>query len=284
MHEEQDIRKYGGLKKYMPYTSKTFLIAAIAIAGIPPFAGFFSKDEILWKAFSVGGAGYWIVGVITALFTAFYMFRLYFLTFEGKSRFDEHHVHPHESAPVMTIPLVILAFLSIFGGFLGMPAVFVGEGGNVFAKWLEPVFKQANNKFFISTEHSHFTEILLMAISVAGAALAIYFARYIYLHKQGIADRASVKLKGLYSLLLHKYYVDEAYDTAIVSPIFNLSDKFLWKVTDVKLIDGLLNKSAKLVEVISNSVKKMQTGITQFYAVIMMTGILLVLLWIIKNL
>jgi NADH-quinone oxidoreductase subunit L len=284
MHDEQDIRKYGGLKKYMPRTAKTFLIAAIAISGIPPFAGFFSKDEILWKAFSVGGTGFWIVGAITALFTAFYMFRLYFLTFEGKPRFDEHHVHPHESPALMTIPLAVLAFLSVFGGFLGMPAVFVGESGNVFASWLEPVFKAANGKLFTGVEHSHFTEILLMAVSVAGAALAIYFARYIYLNRQDIAEKAAQKYKGLYTLLLNKYYVDEVYDAAVITPIYKTSDGFLWKIADVKLIDGLLNKSAALVEMVSNAIKKLQTGITQFYAVIMMTGILLVLLWIIKSL
>ncbi len=284
MHDEQDIRKYGGLKKHMPKTAMTFLIAAIAISGIPPFAGFFSKDEILWKAYANGGIGFWIIGVITALFTAFYMFRLYFLTFEGKPRYDEHHVHPHESPSLMTIPLMVLAFLSVVGGFLGMPAIFAGEHGNFFESWLEPVFKQANNKLFASAEHSHFTEVLLMVISVAGAVVAIYFARYVYLKRNDIAEKTAAKFKAVYDVLLNKYYVDEAYDAAIVTPIYKVSEGFLWKITDVKLIDGLLNKSASLVEVVSGYIRKMQTGITQFYAVVMMTGILLAIFWIIKSL
>ncbi len=284
MHDEQDIRKYGNLKKYMPKTAKTFLIAAIAISGIPPFAGFFSKDEILWEAFSVGGFGFWIFGVITALFTAFYMFRLYFLTFEGKERFDSHHVHPHESPAVMTIPLMILAFLSIVGGFLGMPAIFVGEEGNLFGRWLAPIFKSAETKIFTGAEHSHLMEILLMAISVAGAALAIYFAKFVYLHKPEIAEKVSAKLKPIYTTLLNKYYVDEIYDAVVVNPIRLVSESFLWKITDVKLIDGLLNKSAALVDYLSGYIRKIQTGAVQFYAIIMMTGILAALFWIIKSL
>ena len=282
MHEEQNIQKYGGLKKYMPATQKTFLIGAIAISGIPPFAGFFSKDEILWNAYAHGGIIFWLIGIITALFTAFYMFRLYILTFEGTSRFDAHHVHPHESPKVMTIPLMILAGLSAVGGFIGMPKVFVGEHGNVFENWLEPIFKFANTRLANYGDHSAFEEILLMTLSVIGASLAIYLAIRMYLKKSKLADTISGKYHGLYTLLLNKYYIDEIYDAAIVQPIYKISDRFLWKFTDIKIIDGLVNGVASVTEKSSAIIRKLQNGVAQLYAVIMVAGIALALLWLIK--
>jgi len=284
MHDEQNIKKYGGLKKYMPRTYVTFLIAAIAISGIPPLAGFFSKDEILWKAFSNGGFIYWFVGAVTALLTAFYMFRLVTLTFEGKPRFNEHEVHPHESPKVMTIPLMILAFLSIVGGFVGIPAVFGGEHGNLFESWLEPVFAPAQTKLMAMGTHSAFLEILLMVISVAGAAVAIYFARYVYLKRLSLAEGTKQSLKPLYTVLLNKYYVDEIYDAVFVNPIKKFSESFLWKINDNKIIDGLVNGVARLVEIISNNIRKIQTGVAQFYALVMVVGIVAALFWLIISL
>ncbi|MFZ1518164.1 MAG: NADH-quinone oxidoreductase subunit L [Ignavibacteriaceae bacterium] len=137
MHHEQDIQKYGGLKKYMPRTYLTFLIAALAISGIPPLSGFFSKDEILWQAYANGGLFFWILGAGTAMMTAFYMFRLYLLTFEGTPRFG-HDKHPHESPAVMTLPLIVLAVLAVIGGFVGIPEIFSGEHGNQFHNFLAP--------------------------------------------------------------------------------------------------------------------------------------------------
>lgn len=282
MHEEQNIQKYGGLKKYMPNTRITFLVGAIAISGIPPLAGFFSKDEILWNAYSHGGFIFWLIGIITALFTAFYMFRLYILTFEGKSRFDEHHVHPHESPKIMTIPLLVLAFLSIVGGFVGLPKVFVGEHGNAFENWLEPVFKQAHFQLMSYGDHSGFTEVLLMVISVVGASAAILLAYYMYIKKTNLPDKVSTKFHGLHKILFNKYYIDEIYNAAIVQPIYNVSEKFLWKFNDVKIIDGLINGTASLVERVSTGIKKMQTGFTQFYAMIMVAGIAIALLWLMR--
>ncbi|MFN3695013.1 MAG: NADH-quinone oxidoreductase subunit L, partial [Ignavibacterium sp.] len=222
MHEEQDIQRYGGLKKYMPQTAITFLIAALAISGIPPLSGFFSKDEILWYSFANGSFILWLVGVITAMMTAFYMFRLYFLTFEGKERFG-HDKHPHESPKVMTIPLIILAVLSVIGGFVGIPEVFSGEHGNQFHNWLAPIFKDADRKLMHFGLHSHFEEILFMVISVIAAASSILFARYIYLRKPEIASRTASRFKGLYNLLWNKYYVDEIYDAVIVNPTVTIS-------------------------------------------------------------
>ena len=165
MHEEQDIQKMGGLKKYLPITFITFLIGTIAISGIPPFAGFFSKDEILWKAYSQGNIVLWLLGAIGAALTAFYMFRLVSLTFENKSRFDSHHTHPHEAPKTMTIPLIILAVLSIVGGFVGIPESL--GGGNAIEKFLEPIFEKAEFRLPLHHEGSHTMEYILMIVSVA---------------------------------------------------------------------------------------------------------------------
>jgi NADH-quinone oxidoreductase subunit L len=283
MHEVQDIRKYGGLKKYMPITYATFLVAATAISGIPPLSGFFSKDEILWYSYANIGIVFWIIGLITAMFTAFYMFRLYFMTFEGNEKFDHHKQHPHESPQLMAVPLIILAVLSIIGGFIGIPEIFSGEHGNLFHSWLAPVFKSAEFKLMNVGTHTHFEEILLMIISVAVAASAIYLARHIYLKKPSIAEKISSKFKGAYNLLLGKYFVDEVYEASVVNPIVKGSENILWKIADNKLIDGLINTIAKLVGIISDNIKKIQTGVAQSYALVMVFGILIALFWIIMS-
>lgn len=283
MHEQQDIRNYGGLRKYMPLTYGTFLVAAIAISGIPPLSGFFSKDEILWYSFTNLGFVFWLIGLLTALMTAFYMFRLYFMTFEGKEKFDHHKAHPHESPKVMTVPLIVLAVLSAIGGFIGIPEIFSGEHGNLFHNWLAPVFKTAELKILHYGSHSHFEELLLMIVSVVAAAGAIFYARYVYLKKPEIAEKTSSKFKGIYNILLNKYFLDEVYDAAIVNPIVKGSENILWKIADNKIIDGLINGLAKLVDKISGLIKKMQTGIAQSYALVMVLGILIALFWIILS-
>jgi NADH-quinone oxidoreductase subunit L len=283
MHNDQNIQNFGGLKKYMPQTYFTFLIAALAISGIPPLSGFFSKDEILANAFAGGHYILWFIGTATALLTAFYMFRLYYLTFEGKVRFDQNK-HPHESPKLMTVPLILLAVFSAVGGFIGIPVFFSGDNGNLFEGWLKPVFKSANTRMMTYGIHSNLEEIALMSITVLGAALAIYFARYVYLKNPRIALNTSAKFKGLYNLLLNKYFVDEFYDAAVVNPIERVSDRFLWRFTDVAVIDGIVNGTASLIYFISGKIRKIQTGITQFYAVIMMLGIVIALFWIIMSL
>ena len=283
MHQEQDIQHYGGLKKYMPKTAVTFLIAALAISGIPPLAGFFSKDEILWYSFANGGFIFWLIGALTALITAFYMFRLYFLTFRGKERFGQDK-HPHESPGVMVVPLIILAALSAIGGFAGVPEIFSGEHGNLIHSWLSPIFRNAEKKLIVYGSHTHFEEILLMALSVAAAAISIFIAGYVYLKKPSIAVNTSKKFKSIYNLLWNKYFVDEIYDAAVVNPIVKTSDSFLWKITDNKIIDGLINGTASFVNTLSGKIRKMQTGVAQFYAVIMVAGIAAALFWIILSL
>ncbi|TAK58872.1 MAG: NADH-quinone oxidoreductase subunit L, partial [Bacteroidetes bacterium] len=216
MHEEQDIQNMGGLKSKMPTTYKTFFVAAMAIAGIPPLSGFFSKDEILWKAFSNGATLYWLLGWLGAGLTAFYMFRLVSLTFEGEPRWG-HDKHPHESPSLMTVPLIVLAVLSVLGGFVGIPAAL--GGGNSIEHFLEPIFERANAKLSVAHHGEEAVEYLLMALSVGIALGGIFFARYVYLKKATIAENLAAKLKPLYSLLWNKYYIDEAYDFLVVKPI-----------------------------------------------------------------
>jgi NADH-quinone oxidoreductase subunit L len=283
MHEHQDIQGFGGLKKYMPRTAMTFLIASLAISGVPPLSGFFSKDEILWMSFANGSLILWLIGAITALMTAFYMFRLYFLTFEGRERFG-HNLHPHESPSVMTIPLMILAFLAAIGGFIGIPALFSGEAGNKFEGWLAPIFENAERKLAVYGTHSAGSEIALMLISVVLAVSGIWIAWNIYLKKPSIAESIASRFKGLYNLLWNKYFVDEAYDAAVVNPIVKGSENVLWKFTDNKIIDGLVNGTAAIIGFISSRIRKIQTGVAQIYAIVMMLGIVIALFWIILSL
>jgi NADH-quinone oxidoreductase subunit L len=211
------------------------------------------------------------------------MFRLYFLTFEGNERFD-HNKHPHESPKLMTIPLLILALLSAIGGFIGIPVIFSGANGNLFEKWLEPVFNNANSRLMIYGSHSNLEEIALMSVTVIGVVFAIYFARYIYLKNPKIAFNISRKFKRFNNLLVNKYFVDEFYDAAVVNPIEKMSDRFLWRFTDITVIDGMVNGTASIINYISGKIRKIQTGVTQFYAVIMMLGIVIALFWIIMSL
>ncbi|MHB9012268.1 MAG: NADH-quinone oxidoreductase subunit L [Ignavibacteriaceae bacterium] len=283
MHDEQNIQNYGGLKKYMPKTYVTFLIASLAIAGIPPLSGFFSKDEILWSSYADGNIIYWLIGVVTALLTAFYMFRLVSLTFDGKERFG-HDKHPHESPAVMTIPLIILAVLAAVGGFIGIPEIFSGEHGNQFDNWLEPIFQPAQAKIAMFGVHSSLEEIVLMVVTLVGVIGSIYAARYIYIKNIKPAEKLSKRFNGVYNLLLNKYYVDEIYDASVVTPIVKGSEIVLWKFADIKIIDGLINGVANLIEKISGSIRKIQTGVAQFYALIMLLGIVAALFWIILSL
>jgi NADH-quinone oxidoreductase subunit L len=283
MHEDQIIEHYGNLRKYMPRTYITFLIAALAISGFPGFSGFFSKDEILWNAYANGNITFWLIGVLTAMMTAFYMFRLVSLTFLGNERFGQEK-HPHESPAVMTIPLMILAVLSVIGGYIGIPELFSGMKGNKFEEFLKPVYENAEKKLSSFSSHTHFEEILLMAVSAALALSAIYFAYVVYTRKREIAEKTAAKFRGVYTLLFNKYYVDEIYEAVVVKPIQMISEKFLWKINDNKIIDGIVNGSGTVIEKSSSIIRKLQTGLTQFYAVVMVTGIIIVLTWIILSL
>jgi NADH-quinone oxidoreductase subunit L len=279
MHEEQDMQKMGGLRKYMPTTYKTYVIGSLAIAGIFPFSGFFSKDEILYHAFVDGNAILWAFGALAAFCTAFYMFRSVYLTFHGEERFDHHHVHPHESPATMTIPLWILAVLSTLGGFLGLPGL-VGEHANVLHNWLEPVFEPAYRNF---TQHeaSHATEGILMAVSLGIAIAGIFLARYFYTQRPGLADRMAGSMKGIYKLLWNKWYVDDIYEWIIVIPLQKVSQAFLLRVVDKGMIDGAINGSGRLTAAFGGMLRKLQNGLTQSYAMVFVIGIMVIIGWLV---
>lgn len=285
MHEEQNIKKMGGLKKYMPKTYMTFLIATFAISGIPFFSGFFSKDEILWYVYSNSGILPWAILALSALFTAFYMFRLLYLVFYGEERFDHHHVHPHESPATMTTPLIVLAVLSALGGFLGVPEVlgsWFSEHPNLLHSWLAPVFEGAErvltSKAAHSAHHSALLEILLMAVSVGLAVFGILKAKKYYSDPNWtVPRRLSRNHKGIYRLLLNKYKLDEFYFAGIVDVILKASRDFLWKTFDVKGIDGIVNGSANATMSIADAARKLQSGIIQNYALLMTAGIIAIL-------
>jgi len=278
MHDEQDIQKMGGLKKYLPTTYWTFLVAALAISGIPPLSGFFSKDEILTKALFNGSTLLWLVGFLTAGLTAFYIFRLFCLIFEGKPRYSAE-IHPHEAPPAMRIPLIILAFLSIGGGWVGIPAAL--GGGNWFGRWLEPVFQPAASVSLLVPDESRVIEHLLMGLTFLLAVGAIFGAYVLYIKREELVKSLRHRFAGPYKVLLNKYYVDEAYDAAVVTPIVKGSQKLLWKWFDVGIVDGAVNGVARLFWLFSNVARRVQTGVAQSYAVVFMLGILFAIWWLV---
>jgi NADH-quinone oxidoreductase subunit L len=275
MHDEQDIRKMGGLKSSMPKTYWSFLCGALAISGIPLFSGFFSKDEILWRAFSHESYLLWGIGLIGALLTAFYMFRLFTLTFSGEKRWEQGQ-HPHEAPATMTTPLLVLALLSAIGGFVGIPSAL---GTNALEQFLEPVFGRANFRLALYPDGAHLIEIALMIVSAGVAVLGVAGARIVYLRRQYIAENASNQFHVLANLLRRKYYVDEIYDAAVVTPIVRGSEKILWTGFDIGIIDGIVNGAARAMQAVSSAGRRIQTGVTQFYAVVFVIGVLAIMGW-----
>jgi NADH-quinone oxidoreductase subunit L len=261
----------GGLRKYLPRTFPTFLIGAIAISGVPFLSGFFSKDGILTSAFASGNYLVWALGIATAVLTAFYMFRLIFLTFYGKERLaPEVKAHLHESPPVMTIPLQILAFFSIVAGYVGLPLVF-GKNLNFFGHFLEPVI-EAHHETHLSLS----TEWILILISVAVAFLGIYLAYIFYIKKPQTPHNLVAKFPWLYKLLYNKYYVDEIYDAAIVKPLVRGSE-IVYDNFDLKVIDGAVNGSAKTTGLVGKILSYFQSGLIKDYALIFLFGVILLL-------
>jgi NADH-quinone oxidoreductase subunit L len=268
MGGEQDMRNMGGLKKYMNVTHLTFLLGCLAIAGMPPFSGFFSKDEILAAAYT-NNPVLWGIGVVTAMMTAFYMFRLYAMTFTGKFRGtheQEHHLH--ESPVAITIPLIILAILAVVGGWVGIPEVFM-HGGHRLEAFLEPVFAQSN-AITIKHELSHSTEYMLMGVSVVAALLALIFAW----NKFSKYEKTETSATGFAKLLENKWYVDELYNAMIVQPLRSLS-AFFNNVVEKKGIDGVVNGTGKLVNYGSRQLRWLQSGQVGAYVLLMVLGILI---------
>jgi NADH-quinone oxidoreductase subunit L len=302
MSGEQDIRKMGGLWEKIPITARTFGVATLAIAGIFPFAGFFSKDEILGQAFDRFFL-LWIIGFITAGMTAFYMFRLFFLTFIGYCRADEHVAkHIHESPRPMVLPLMILAGFSVIGGWIGWPEVFGGE--NRFERFLDPVLigVMPETGTVKIAQHAYAKEILLMVASLAIVGLGFWLAYEFYCTKRVAPELLASRRPALYRLLLHKYYVDEIYDAAVVERTKDLGTllgrfdanvidgvgvdgagwlaRFTSTVSmwwDKWIIDGLLNFSAVMMQLLSRLVRWFQTGLFSSYAMLILLGLVVLL-------
>jgi len=280
LHEEQDIRKMGGLRRKLPLTFATFLVATLAITGFPGLSGFFSKDEILAAAFGQN-KGLWAIGVVTAGLTSFYMFRLLFLTFFGKSRVEpEKEDKIHESPAVMTVPLVILAVLSVAGGWLGLPPVLGkhllgGPGGG----FLGPVFEGLHHiEGFGHAHHmSHAMEWTLMGVSTVVALVGFGVAWFKYIGTDDLRAITASRRGFVGQLLADKYRVDELYDAVIVRPI-GACARFLWRWIDELLIDGLVNFSGLAVRVGGEILRLFQTGHVQTYAFFMVLGVIALLI------
>jgi NADH-quinone oxidoreductase subunit L len=239
MHHEQDMTRMGGLKRHLPWTYTTMLVGTLAIAGVPGLAGFFSKDEILWKAWSNGHPVVWTLLWLGAGMTAFYMFRLLFLTFWGEERMDEHTKHHIRESPKNVVyPLAALAVLSVVGGYIGLPA-WTGVT-NRFEHFLEPVLRvpEAHQP----AGHSSSEELLLTGLSVGIALLGIFLAYRFYVAKPGTADRVTARIRELYTLVHRKYYVDELYDALFVNRTKDLANGFFF--IDSKFVDGAVNGTA----------------------------------------
>ncbi|MEK7365091.1 MAG: NADH-quinone oxidoreductase subunit L [Candidatus Deferrimicrobiota bacterium] len=274
---EQDMQKMGGLRKYVPVTFATMFVATLAIAGIPGLSGFFSKDEILWQAFSssLGSPVLWGLAALAAGITAFYMFRLVFLTFFGESRMDpEVEKHAHESPWTMTVPLTILAVLSVAGGWIGIPAVL--GGSNLFEHWLAPVFHPvaAAGAAEGAVHHPAALEMWLMALSVAIALCGIGLAYFLYRVRTGKPAEIAKQWPTLYDVVYHKYYIDEFYDWAVIRRIVTFSNG-LWEMFDALFIDGIVNGAADLVRAAGDRVRRLQGGVVGGYAFSLLAGAVL---------
>ena len=304
LHGEQDVRNMGGLKRYLPITYWTFLIGALAIAGVPFLSGFFSKDEILFETFAAGHWIFWTMGVVTSLLTATYMFRLVFLTFHGERRHDVppvlHHddashrpdsashrhdsgSHLHDAPPAMALALIVLALGSVLAGYIGVPHVLGGE--NRLAAWLEPSFHApqatAVEVFEAESEAGEEgeagLELTLMAVSSAIALIGIGLAAFIWLKRRDVAASMARTYAGLHRLLLNKYYVDEVYDATVVQPIRIASQEGLWRGFDVQVVDGAVNGTGALVAAGSTVLRRLQTGSVRAYAGSMFVGVVVIL-------
>jgi NADH-quinone oxidoreductase subunit L len=300
LHGEQDIRNMGGLKKDLPVTYWTFLIGAIAIAGVFPLSGFFSKDEILFETFVEGHRLLWTIGALTALLTATYMFRLVFLTFHGERRHDapvaadahghghgHDQGHLHDAPPAMAFALIVLAIGSVAAGWIGIPHAIGGH--NELGAWLEPSFSaprvageaavsEAAAEAAAAAEAEHAAlELTLMGVSLTIAVSGIAFAYFVWIKRRRIADNMVREFPGLHRLLLNKYYVDELYDATIVQPIKAASTEGLWRWFDVRVIDGAVNGTASIVDGSAGVLRRLQSGSVRAYAGSLFVGVVVIL-------
>ena len=302
LHGEQDIRNMGGLRTSLPITFYTFVIASLAIAGVPGLAGFFSKDEILFETVAEGHTVLWVIGALTSLLTATYMFRLVYLTFFGErashplhrpasdsshrpATADSHghgaSSHLHDAPPAMALALILLAIGSVAAGYIGVPHALGGH--NVLHTWLEPAFglhdvaaEGAAVAEGAAAEHESL-ELTLMGVSSLIALAGIGIATFIWWRRRELADAMARTFAPLHTLLLNKYYVDELYDATIVQPIKVVSQQGLWRGFDVGIIDGAVNGTGALVSGGSAVLRRLQTGSVRTYAGSLFVGVVLVL-------
>jgi NADH-quinone oxidoreductase subunit L len=278
---EQDIRKMGGLRSKLPVSYWSFMIAALAIAGVFPFAGFFSKDEILWETLLTRGPLVWSLGALGALMTAFYMFRLLFLVFHGRARHDDHVHAPSFS---IRVPLVCLAALSAIGGLVGAPLLF---GRHFVKEFLSPVFHTGTGHAPAEAHaagggHLAISELSMAFVSVSIALLGIVLAYRFYVISPEVPERLRERFKRIYSLLSNKYYVDEAYDALFVRPLISFATA-LWRRFDALIIDGGVNGAATVVEASSRVLRRLQTGGLHNYALSIVVGAVAVLaFWLLR--
>ncbi len=277
MHHEQDVKYMGGLKKYMPITYWTFLLASLSISGVPGLAGFFSKDEILAMAFAspvASGKFAWFIGTLVAGMTAFYSFRLFILIFHGEFRgTDEQKAHLKESPKVVTVPLMLLAVGAVTAGDLGVPTVLGGDAN--WGNYLAPVLGHA------MAHPSHFTEIILMIISVGAGAFGIFLAWKWYVKNPEMPKTIAERFPALYNLSLNKYYIDEIYSFALVKPALSISRNFILNFFDIGIIDKVVNGIPKLIGRLSESLRKVQDGLVSHYLAYMCGGAVLIILWMV---
>jgi len=279
LSDEQDLRRMGGLAPRLPWTHATMLIATLAIAGLPPFAGFFSKDEILSSAFAFGHYGVWLVGLVGAVITAFYMFRLYVLCFRGSSRVPHQAEHPlHESPPSMIVPLAVLAALSIVGGWVGLP---FQKGGHAFERWLAPVFGPGP-VVAPRPERSAGIEWALIAASVAAGLLGIGMAFRLYLRNPARATALAERYASLRTLLQNKYWVDEFYDATVVR-FFAWLAQWFWRFWDEVIVDGAVNAVGYTLEGAAAILRLFQTGFVGTYALFLVLGVAALLLHVLRH-
>ena len=294
---EQDMRKMGGLRKKIPWTFATMTIATIAIAGIPPFAGFFSKDEILWRAYEASWI-FWLVGLVTAFITSFYMFRLWFMTFFGEYRGEAEASHGHgdsragapaphghggihESPKVMLVPLVILAVLSFAGGWVGIH--------HHFDNFLAPVFQSSaiaattfeGGAATRGSEEGPELETTLMVVSVAAGVLGFLLAFLLYNRKPELPARIAASVHGLYSAVANKYWIDELYAWIFVKPLIAISGIVFWRGIDQGVIDATLDGSADTARDVSDNLRHMQSGNLRSYAGWVAVGAMVVIIYMV---
>ncbi|RJQ22798.1 MAG: NADH-quinone oxidoreductase subunit L [Nitrospiraceae bacterium] len=268
LSNEQNMQKMGGLKKYMPVTYTVFILATLSITGVPGFAGFFSKDEILWRAYSSGELGkfLWLLATVAALMTAFYSWRLIFMTFHGKFRGtheQEHHLH--ESPKVITVPLMALAVGAVAAGWVGIPPLLM-EHGDKIGEFLGPVLGHPHG------EGTHAEELMVMGASIFVALAGWYLAYVMYVKKPYLPGELGSKFLPVYGLLYNKYWIDELYSKAFVQPVLKLSDKVILGFVDKGIIEGIVNGVPNLIGAFGSSLRKIQTGLLSNYGLVMAAG------------